>query len=374
MFKNRIKGSPVLNVVSGQNASLTINSGPRLHAVILYATATKTAQTAAFTSCTLSDVLGLIVGKVNTNPKRQHLAQELNEIQTAYEQVLAAQKFDGVDNNFNPVADVVAASGAGNNNVAGGVTTRSTTWVLIVNLSEPYRDSYTARAAFAWPTSWQSVATATTPSAVIGTANVQFDIAIPNTSTAGLTTANFATTFLAGNQLITGYTVRAEIITDTVTGPLNANGVPMMPITHWYRQSETYNNTTPVITRWPFLGNLAQSSIFSPNGSGDDVLSIAVLFNSKYIVNTSKKGNDLLNLSYDWNAGHTLTTAGDVAGTNWPAADVLHLAFDFDDNPKAWLPYDGSKPLEFDITLTQVTAAVKNLIFVHQVWRDALTS
>jgi hypothetical protein len=31
-------------------------------------------------------------------------------------------------------------------------------------------------------------------------------------------------------------------------------------------------------------------------------------------------------------------------------------------------------PLEFDLGLAQVTASVKNLLFIHQVWRDALSS
>ena len=370
MFKSRLKGAPVLNVVAGQNASFTHDPGPRIHALILYATATKTAQTTGFTSLTLSDVLGLLVGKVNTNPKRQHTAQELNEIQSAYANDLAAQKFDKVDNNFATVNDVVTASGAANNNVAGGTTARSTTLVLVVNLSEPYRDSYSARASFAWPTSWVDPVSG----AVIGTANVQWDIGIPNTSTAGLTAANFSTTFAAGNQLITGYTVRAEIVTDQGTGPISTTGTPIMPVTHFYRQSESYNNTSPVVRKWPFLGQLSQTSIFSPNGSGDDVTAVQILLNSKYIVNTNKQGNDLLNLSYGWNAGHTQTTAGDVSGTNWPAADVVHIAFDFDDNPLSWVGFDGSVPLEYDLGLAQVTAATKNLVFIHQVWRNALQS
>jgi hypothetical protein len=364
MLKSVVKAAPVLNVVAGGTASLTIQSGPRIHAIILYATAQKTAATSGFTSIQLADVLGLLSGKVNTNPKRQHLAQELNEIQTAYESVLAAQLFDHVDNNFNAVADTTATY----NSVA--CTTRTSTWVLIVNLSEPYRDSYTARAAFAWPTSWVSAKTG----AVIGTANVQWDIAIPATTTSGLTASNLSTTMTSASQLIINYAVRAELVQDTGTGPLNTAGNPVMMITHWYRQQETYNNTTPVITRWPFVGNFSQTSIFSPSGSGDDVVSLGVLLNNKYMLNTSKKGNDLLKLSYAWNSGHLQTTAGDVAGANWPAADVFHVAFDFDDNPKAWLGYDGSVPLEFDITLAQVTAATKVLIMVHQVWRDALTS
>ena len=358
MYKPRLKAPPVLNVVAGGSATLSLDPGPRYHAVILIATVTKTAATSGFTSATLSDVLGLINNKVNTVGKRQHTAQELNEVQTAYSSNLAAVRYDGYDNNFNAVADTTGTY----NSIA--CTNRTTTFVLFVNYAEPSRDSYTARSAFAWPTSWVNAA-----GTIIATAQVQLEIGIPQNSTVASTSV-----MTSNGLLFTGPAVRAEIITDNVSGPLDSTGKPVMPIVHWYRQIETYTGTSVQVRKFPFIGNLSQVSIFSPNGSGDDATVLQIQKNNQNVLLSGKRINDDTNIVYFWNTGHLGTTAGDLTGTNWPAADVTHVAQDFDDDPTSWLTIGSGDILELDLTLAQATASNKNLVLLSQVWRDALAS
>ena len=363
MYKPRLKAPPVLNVVAGGNATLTLDPGPRYHSVILIATVVKIAPTLGFTSASLSDALGLINNKVNTVTKRAHTAQELNEVQSALSPYLAAVKYDGLDNTFNSTTAADTAGSQTYNSIA--CTQRTTTYVLFVNFAEPSRDTYSARAAFAWPTSWVN-----SSGKLVATANVQLEIGIPANSTVAGTSS-----MTSGGQLLINPAVRAEIVTDLVTGPFASDGVtPIMPITHWYRQFETYTGTTVQIRKFPFVGNLSQMSVFSPNGSGDDCTTVQIQKNNAFVFNSSKKINDDTNLQYEWNYNHLGTSSGDLAGTNWPAADVTHVAQDFDDDPTSWLPIGASDILELDIILAQATASNKSLLILSQVWRDALAS
>jgi len=368
MLKTHIQGPPIQNVTQGQSAILNLDAGPRYHAVPLIATVTKTAPAAGFTSATLSDVLGLLQIKVNTKMKRQHTAQELNEVQTAWDFQGAAILYDKQDNNFNAVADST------NTYNSISCTTRVSTWVLVVNFAEPCRDSFLARELYAWPTTWIKNGT------VVQTANIQMNIAVPNTTTAGLTRANINTTMSAGYQLMETPVIRGEVVFDAGTGVFDAQtGLPVMPGTQWYRDNLIYSSTNFMNRIWSFLGNINQMSIFSPDTSGDDVWKCTlkrtpVGGSVTNIFDGSKKVRDGESLVYGWNPYHLGITTGDATGTNWHAADVFHLAMDFDDTPTNFLPFNQGDVLELDLTLYQATASQKNLIVISQVYNDMLTN
>ena len=352
MLKINQPSAPVINVTAGQNATLDLNPGPRYHAVLLIATVTKTSPTAdAVISPTLGDVLGLINIKVNTVAKRQHTAVELDAVQTRWSSYLAATKFDGLSNDLiTAVADTTAT----NNSV--GCTTRTTTWVLVVNFAEPSRESYTARQAFAWPTSWANGQRA----------KIQFEIGVPNNT--NITLATMAT----GKAFFTNPVIRAEEVIDYVTGPVDSTGKAIMPITHWFRQPESYGGTNPVIRKFPFTGILQQSTIFSP-ASTDYVTGYEIKLNNSPQAKGTLASRGVLNGDYAWNntAQMSVATNGTVT-----ASTQFDLAFDFDDDasPTNSLPVGGNDILEYNLTLAAASATNKTLTILSQVYRDALAA
>ena len=346
---------PVVNVVAGQNATLDLDVGWRYHAVRLIATVTKTAATAnPVVEPTLAEALGLITAMVNSDPKRAHLATELNAIQTKWSSKLAAQLYSKTAN------DLVTTV---NDVVGGGNTARTSTWVIDVWLSEPSRDSYTARQAFAWPTSWNNAAIGGYPANY--TANISLQIGVPSDAS------------------LSNQAVRAEMMVDTIKGPVvdtnlatllaNAGinppplGTPIMPVTHFYRFPEDYSSTALAIRKWPFTGGSIQElDLFCQ--VGDDVAKYQVLTDNAIKRNTSKASNDMENVAWGWNSAYGAGTAG----INYLSADLLAIAFDFDDDPGSALSTATFGTLELDLTLTAASAANKSITFLAQVYRNAL--
>lgn len=354
-------GPPVLNVVAGQNATLDLDVGPRYHAVRLIATASFT-QAGAAADPDLDDVLGTIVVNVNGDPKRTHTASQLNAILTKWNARLAATLYSKTAN------DLVTAVADTN---AGGNYTRTSTWVLDIWFAEPTRDSYAARAALAWPTSWNNQAVGNYPANY--TCDIQVQIGVPNIAN------------------VTDPAIRAEILTDKVQGAIVGApgtsgpgvigsdvlaaagivappvGAPVMPITYWYNFPEDYSSTAVVIRKWPFVGGTVQElDLFCQ--SGDDVASFTVLLDGSINRKTTKASNDELNEGYGWNNGY----GNGTAGINYPAADLLSMAFDFDDDPGSALSTATFGTLELDLTLTDAAAANKSIQFVAQVYRNGL--
>ena len=347
-LKTRQKSSPVVNVVLGQVATHDLNSGPRYHGIRYICTITKTAATGGFTSAQLADVLGLITVNVNNSPVRTHLATELNAVQTKWHTNLAAKQYDGLANDLlTAVADVVA----------GGNTTRTTTWVLDLWLMDPSRDSYTSRQAFAWPTQWVNAA-----GQVVQQVAVQIQLAVP--ANAGMATP----------------IIRAEETFDFVNGPYaktitGANGLRtpdytsnrIMPVTFWYRQPETYAGTALVIKKFPFsVGSLQQTTVFCQ--AGDDVGTMQVKIANQIVFDRSKISNDDDNQSFDWNPSYGAGTAG----VNYLNADMFDCAFDYNDDPTTALPQAALSQLEYDVNLTQAAAGNKTIYFVSQVYASAI--
>ena len=309
----------ISNVVLGGKATLTLDPGYRYHKVNLIVTITKTAATAGFTSAALSDALALLDMQVDSKSRRQFLATELNAIQTRWDANLAVAQIDGVANDcITAVPDVVNAPN----------TTRTTTFILPICFAEPFRDSYTAREAFAWPTQWASGRTS----------KIQIVASIP------------------ANVGIANPVMRATHVYDTVLGP-TINGTDAMPITHWYRDSETYSGTNVPIQQFPFkTGSLQQVNIFCP--AGDDIATYQVKGDKNVLREGTKADADNDNNNYGWNA----------AAVN---ADRFDLASDFDDDPMGGFLPSSFGTFRLLLTLTQAAAPNKNLILIEQVYQDA---
>lgn len=380
------KAPEVKNVaIDSKNATLTLDSRGTYRGVFMYVTLTKTSPTAgASFDPTLSDAIGLIQLNINDKAgKRQHTAQELNEIQTTWHANLAAAYISGKDSNFNTVADTTETDNA----VA--CTVRTGTWILRINFDEPSRDSYAAKQFFGIPTIWINA-----QGNQVATAKLQLQFVVPGAST--------VTNFVALTAMATGkYNLknpawRAEIVVDDgVSGPFKgdtiANGswqhttatdytTPILPMTHWYRIQEAYTSTTPAILKnnQQLVGAMQQISFFSPLGSGDDILTFQFKTNvtgqTVTKLDTSKTTDDLRKLDLGWNSARINTSSGDIAGTTWDQADVFHLAFDADDNPLNAEPFNSGMLSEFDLVLVQNTAANKQIVCMCQIYRDALTS
>jgi len=343
---------PVVNVVQGQNATLDLDDGWRYHCVRLIATVTKDAALA--TEPTLDEAIGTIVCNVNADPKRTHKASLLNAIQKGWSAQVAATLYSKTAN------DLITATVDG---AAGGHVQRTSTWVLDVWFSEPTRDSYTARKAFAWPTSWANKAIGNFPANY--TAHIQLAIGVPNDAS------------------LTNPAMRAEYMADAVQGPLvDANlaallqnagisapavGTPIMPVTHWYQFPEDYSSSALVIRKWPFAGGTIQEiDLFCQ--AGDDVTAFTVLADNVIKRKTTKSSAHQLNEAWGWNTGY----GAGMAGIDYVFADKATIPFDFDDDPASALSTADFSTLELDITLNQAVAANKSITFIAQVYRNAL--
>ena len=360
MLKTFRDAPPVKNVVAGQNCTLDLDIGWRYHAIRLIATVSNTQN--AVTEPTLDQAIGQITVLVNGDPKRTHIASYLNAVQTKWKAGLAATLYSKTANDLvTAVADVVN----------GGNTTRTSTWVLDIWFAEPSRDSYQARQAFAWPTQWNNGAVGNYKANY--TAQIQIQVAVPNQ--AALTSPAIRAEMMVDNMagaLVAAAGTRAsgQIGTDVlaaagITAP--AVGSPIMPVTHWYQFPEDYSSTAIVIRDWPFSGGtIQQMDLFCQ--SGDDVAAFTVLTDNTIKRKTTKASNDQENVGWGWNSAYGAGTAG----INYVAADLLSLAFDFDDDPGSALSTAAFNTLELDLTLTQAAAGNKSIVFLAQVYRNAL--
>jgi len=323
MFKKFKPSSPVKNVVLGQVATHDLDVGKNYKALQYVATVSKTAATAGFTSATLADALGLVVLKVGTVAKRQATATQIDAIQTRWKANLAAKAYDGLGNDLvTAVADVVA----------GGNTTRTTTFIFTVNLAEPARDNFATRNFFSWPTLWASGR------------KVQI--------TAELT--------LPANAGIANPVIRANESFDYTLGP-TANGQDVMPITHWYLDPQGYASQNFLLRDWPYRGIIQQMTVFSPDGSNDYVGAFELSGDDDVKVKATKAAVDKMYDDYDFNS------AGILPG-------MFDLVFDYTDDPSDALDMTAFKTFQLSLTLTAAAAGNKTLNIVSQVYRDALAA
>jgi hypothetical protein len=323
MFKKFKPSSPVKNVVLGQVATHDLDVGKNYKAVQYVVSVNKTAATAGFTSATLADALGLVNIKVGTVSKRQATATQIDSIQKRWAANLAYKAYDGVGNDLiTAVADVVA----------GGNTTRTTTFVFTINLAEPARDNFATRNLFSWPTLWASGR------------KVQITVELTVPSNAGIDTP----------------VMRANECFDYQLG-LTANGKDIMPITHWYLDPQGYAGLNFLLRDWPYQGILQQLTIFSPDGSADYVGSFELSGDDDIKAKGAKAEVDKLYDDYGFNS------AGIQPG-------MFDLAFDFTDDPSDALDMTQFKTFQLSLVLTAAAAGNKTLNIVSQVYRDALAA
>jgi hypothetical protein len=323
MFKKFKPSSPVKNVVLGQVATHDLDVGKNYKALQYVVTVTKTAATAGFASASLSDALGLVVLKVGTVAKRQATAAQIDAIQTRWKANLAAKAYDGVGNDLvTAVADVVA----------GGNTTRTTTFVFTVNLAEPARDNFATRNLFSWPTLWASGRKV----------QITAELSVP------------------ANAGIANPIIRANECFDYTLGPV-VNGQDVMPITHWYLDPQGYAGLNFLLRDWPFQGIVQQVTVFSPDGSADYVGTFELSGDDDIKFKGAKAEVDKLYDDYGFN------DAGIQAG-------MFDLVFDFTDDPSDALDMTKFKTFQMALTLTAAAAGNKTLNIVSQVYRDALAA
>ena len=320
MLKIPQPSSPVTNVVLGQNAVHEPTRGPRYHNMQYIATITKTGATAgAAFQPKVSDIIGKILVLVNDSEAREMLATELDAIQTRWSPNLSIAKFDQVGNDLvTAVADVVA----------GDNTTRTTTFVVVVNFAEPSRSTFADREKFALPTSWADGTTI----------KLQVKLSVP--ANAGCATP----------------VIRAREVIDYAQG-IKLGNKNSLPFTKWIRSEEVYNSPAVAVRKWTFQGILQQFSVFSP--AGDDVATATIKSGTSTIFDGSKAEADL---ELDRNQCNP-------AGKN---ADRFDWAYDFSDNPGDSLPVSDAQLYEVKLKLTQAAAAAKSLVFINQVYMDLL--
>ena len=354
---------PVKNVIAGQNATLDLDLGYNYHCIRLIATVTKDNATAL--EPTLDEAIGQIVLNVNKDPKRTHLlASHLNSIQKSWNSDLTATLYSKIGN------DLKTATVDGS---ANGRVQRTSTWVLDVWLSEPSRSTYTARQAFSWPTAWANKAIGAFPANY--TANIQAVIGTP-----------------AAGTTLTAPVMRAEIMWDagwsscrrcrrslawrhrcgpsrasrhSGAGAWHSDDARLALVQLW----KTYGGTAVQLrgTEWPFnSGSLQQLSMFCQ--SGDDITDVVVYLDTAVRLKTTKNSINQMNEAWGWNSGYGAGTAG----IDYVFADVLHMAFDFDDDPSSAVSTATFNTLELDLTLNQAVAANKSINMAAQFYRNAL--
>lgn len=321
------------NVGVGNQWTHNLRKGPFYHHVTYIGTLTKTAATAGFTSPTLADFIGLLEVRVNTEARRVIQAMELDTIQQAWGSVYAAVATDGIANDLITAAQDV---------VAGGNTTRTTTFQFTIYFTEPWRNSYVAQRFFGLPTLWPSGQTV----------DIQVAAKTP------------------ANALITNIVIRAEEFVDFAKGPhlkTLANGQPdttspaILPMVNFWRLNKNYSGTDFSITDWGSVaGKLQQVSIF---GQANDFLTKFKLLGDNIVKrDTTKARNDQLNVTYEFDYPIPTLTAP------YDKANVTHIALDVSDDVTDWFQFDQYKNVELALTLNQAAAANKVLYAIVQAY------
>ena len=183
--------APVQGIAEGGTATCDLAIGPRYFSLMLKAVVKKASGTPV-----LADILGTLRVKLNGLTVREITATRLDTINTQYGAEFAANSTD--DN-----------SDTGNHKV---------TFYLPIFFAEPWRKSYAAVEAMAWPTVF------TNGSRVVSLNSFQLEFEVPADAGAVLS--------------LQAIEVYAE--TDSGVGGLDSNGNPVLNISHWKTLSWNY--------------------------------------------------------------------------------------------------------------------------------------
>jgi hypothetical protein len=304
--------APVVGVQLGQKAATCdLQIGPRYHTLWIEVVA----KGAAGKTLVLTDVLGLLSLKINGRVQRQHLASELDAIQTDYGPAYAANTYKMV--NGLPTVAALANADTG-------------MFVLGIHLAEPWRKSYAATEAMAWYTSWQD-------GSVVPT--FQLEIECPNTGNVDATAP---------------YTISVYAEKDFAVGPVDGNKKPVQLITRWERTSKPYTGAGDLyIIDMPKRHVLEQVTIFGQ--TNDNVTACKVKVDNRILRDVTKVRNDQTLIGREWNEANL-------------SVDRFHLAFDYSDLPTDGLVLEGVKDFQVIPTLGAAAAANKMLTLISQVY------
>jgi len=332
--------SGVDNVGLGQTATHNFRKGPSYHHMTYIVTIGKTALTAGFTSPTLSDALGALEVRINTETKRSLKAIELDTIQQAWSPNFAVIQLDGIGNDLiTAIPDVVTTGSTASDGYApsGTIpinsTRRVSTFLFTIYFAEAFRTSYVAQRFFALPTLWPNGKTV----------DVQVALNVPN------------------NAGIAAPTIRAEEFIDFTKGPHQktlANGAPdtaspaVLPMVNFWAINKNYSATDFSITDWGNVrGKLQQISLFGQ--AADYLTKYKLKADNVPKRDTTKVSNDQLNQKYEWDFPIPNITAP------YDKANVTHIALDTSDDVTDWLNFDNYGSIELAMTLNQVAATNK---------------
>jgi hypothetical protein len=296
---------PLEGVAPGEKATLDLPIGPTYHKILLVGTV----DPASGAIAKLSDIMGLIKVLVNGKAQRTATAVEIDALNTLQGAEYAVQ----VENLDDP-----------GDALANGEKARFTLPIL---LGEPFRKSYAAAEAMAWPTRWPNGAT-------LGTFQIEVDI--PATSGA------------------TAHNIVAYAVIDNKLGQLDAQGNPVFNISKWLRQTITYTASGErYIVNLPRRDLYQQLNFFTQ--STDPISHIRIKRDGEEIIDVPKTVNDLDLIEFGLNASGL-------------SDDRLDVVFDRDDLPDSALPMNGVREFEVVPTLAAAGATNKVITLITQLY------
>jgi hypothetical protein len=163
------------------------------------------------------------------------------------------------------------------------------------------------------------------------------------------------------NAGIANPVVRANENFDYTLGKLDSGGNDVMPITQWYLDPQSYSSVNFSLRDWPYQGIVQQITVFSPNGSNDNVGTGQIIGDQDIKFSGAKAELDKVYNDSKFNA------AGILPG-------MTDFVFDYTDDPSDALDMRQFKTFQMNLTLTAAAAGQKTLNIVSQVFRDALAA
>ena len=299
----------VIGVVTGQDATVEVPIGRRVHVIWLEGTVKKTGVAPA-----LSDIMGLIKVKINGKPQRQMTATELVELNRLNGEAYRLRWQQSTD-------DGVTYGALGTPTLAAGNTAR---FQVPIYFAEPWREEYAAQVYGAIPTAW------------------------PNGSKLQSLTVEVAIPSVANTSL---HSLKAWVESDKALGMMNGDQ-PLLQLTKWLRPSTQYSAAGPLdITTFPRRDFVASIHLFSQ--TADPITDVEVIVDNDEKRKVTKYQNDAALIGREVNPDAI-------------SANRLDLIFDYDDRPDSALNLNGVLDFLVKPTLASAAAATKSITAIIQ--------